>query len=89
MHDLPSLAGFHHQTYLGPGAFPNEVVVDRRGRQQGRNGHLFGIDPAIGENDDVVTLAHRLRHLAAECFQAASNPPSRRVRRNASSRSWR
>ena len=69
VHDLPGLAGFHHDAYLGPGAFPNEVVVDGRSGQQGGDGHPFGIDAAIGENEDVVPLAHRPGSPAAERFQ--------------------
>ena len=69
MHDLPGLAGFHHEAHLGAGALPNEVVVDGRSGQQGGDGHAVGIDTAIGENDDVAPPAHRPGSLAAEPIQ--------------------
>ena len=66
MMDFARLARFQHQANPGASAFANQVVVNSRHGQQGWDGGIFRINPAIGQNDDVDSSGNRAACLRAQ-----------------------
>ena len=52
--DLPRFSALHHQGGPGSQTFPDQVVVNARDRQQGRNRSLGGAGVPIREDQDVA-----------------------------------
>ena len=69
MVDLPGVAGLHDQGRLGPGAFPDQVVVDRRHGQQAGYGGPAVVNAAVGQNDDRTAALYGLGHLPPQSVQ--------------------
>ena len=71
---LARLAGLEHEA--GPQARPlaDEVVVDRRDRQQRRDRRAGRADAAVGEHDDVRAVGDRLRGLLGDPAHGPDHP---------------
>ena len=52
--------GLDHDAGVGAQTAADQVMVHGRGRQQGRDGDVVGIDRAVGQDQDVVVIAHGL-----------------------------
>ena len=72
--DLARLAGLEDEPDQRAGAGPDQVVVDRRDRQQRRDGGFVGVVAAVREDDDVVALGDRLRGAVADRSIARRSP---------------
>ena len=72
--NLARLPGFEDESDLRPRPGPDQVVVDRRDRQQGRDRGIVGVMAAIGQDDDVVAFGDRLRAAVAEFFDRFAEP---------------
>lgn len=57
--NFPRLAGFNHQPALSAGALPDEVMMDRRRRQQTRDRGMRFIDAPIREDQYRCAFLHR------------------------------
>ena len=55
---LPGFPRLQHNPHLSAGAVANQMVVQPRHRQQGRDGGLFGADPAIAEDNQANALGN-------------------------------
>ena len=67
-------AGFNHEAGLHPQTLPHEVMMDRRGRQQCRHGHPVGALGAVGQNQNIVILQHRLGRGPAHFLERQLDP---------------
>ncbi len=64
------LARFDHQADVGARALADQVVVQARNRQQGRDGGVLAVDAAVGEDDDLASsLAMMLVRRGEQFFQ--------------------
>ena len=72
--DIARLAGFHRQADFGSRAFPHQVMVHRRDAEQTRNRGVVRIDPAVAEDEELVSFTNRLRGLAAEIVHRRAQP---------------
>jgi hypothetical protein len=63
-------AGFHDQAGAGAQALGHQVLVNRRGGEQGRDGHVQRIDLAVGDDQDVGAIEHRVLGFRAQGGQA-------------------
>ena len=63
---LTGLAGLQYETDLLAGASPQQVVLDRRNAQQGRDGRIRGVVAPVREDQDVVALGDGLAAGAAQ-----------------------
>ena len=59
-------AGLDHQAGAGAQALVDQVLVDRRQREQGGDRDMLRIDLAVGDDENVVTLQHRILGLGAQ-----------------------
>src|SRR5258708_4980460 len=66
---LARLAGLDDEARLGALAFADQVVVHRRGGEQGGDGDAFARHRAVRQDDDVVGAAHLLGRLEADASQ--------------------
>ncbi len=66
---LACRAGLHHQPGLGAQAGAHQMMVHGGGGQQGGNGDVMGVHSTVGEDEDVVALAHGLLGGRAEPLQ--------------------
>jgi len=62
-------AGFHHETDRGAQADLDHVLMHRRTGQQRRDRRPRRVHRAVGNDDDVVTLAHRAFDTGADLVQ--------------------
>ena len=74
MMNFTRFAGFDDQAYLGAKALADEVVMHGRGSEQGGDGNVFGIQLAIGQNQDVVAVVNRLFGRVQRALSAGSMP---------------
>jgi len=65
---------FHHQSGLGTQAFSDQVMMYRRGGQQGRDGHMICIHSTIGQYQYVVTFMYCLFRFHAKIPQGRFHP---------------
>ena len=73
MVDFACLSGLYDKAEEVPKARPHQVVMDRRGAQQRRDGDAIAVDCPIAEHQDVVAfLARRLR-LAANRIERGTH----------------
>jgi hypothetical protein len=63
-------AGFDDESDPGAQAFGDQVVMDGRGGQQGRDGDVLAIDPAIRDDEDARALVHVVLGFGAQRGQA-------------------
>ncbi len=59
-------AAFHDEAGIGAQAFANEVLMHSRSGQQGGDGDAFGVDLAVGDNQNVVTAAYGVGRVGAQ-----------------------
>ena len=69
MHDFAGLARFHDQRHLSARALPNQVMVHRRQRQQTGDRREAGLDAAVGEDQQRVSVPNGQRGAPAQPFQ--------------------
>ncbi len=69
---LTGVTGLDHQADLGAGAFPDQVVVDGRRRQQRRDRREPFVGLTVRQHDDAGAVADGLRHLGAHVLQGAA-----------------
>ena len=69
MMHLARLAGLDDDAGLGAQPLPDQVVVHRRGREQGRDRHPLGRHGAVGQDQDVVPGFDRCGRLGAEAVE--------------------
>ena len=67
--DLPGLGGLQHDGHRGALLGADQVLLDGRDRQQGRDGHVVLVHPPVGEDDDVGPLAPGPVHRHEESVQ--------------------
>ena len=63
-----SIARLNHEIGKGANAHTNKVVVNRRNRQERRNGH-FAFCSTVGKHDDAYPVAHGLFNTASQVLQ--------------------
>ncbi len=66
---LAGRAGFDHQAGAGTQAGIDQMMMHGGGRQQRRDGDVIGIDRAVGQNQNIAALAHRLFGAGAQRFK--------------------
>jgi hypothetical protein len=80
---LARVAGLNDEADPGPGLLPDEVMVDRPGQQQRRDGDvpLAAQRVAVGQDDQPGAADDRVAHLAADLGQPGLEPvaPATRV----------
>ncbi len=74
--DFARFARLQDEAGLGSGAGPDQVVVNRRDGQQGRDRGHGGVVAAVREDDDVVALGDRLGAAVPELLDGLSQPGS-------------
>ena len=67
--NIARLARLENQGHGGPLLRLDEVLLDGADRQQGRNRHVVLVDPAIAQDDDVVTALVCTIHRDIELLQ--------------------
>lgn len=71
---LAGITGLDHQTHLGAGPFPNQVVVHSRNGEQRRYRSHFLVGLAVGQDDDPSAVGDCRRRRATYLFQRGSQP---------------
>ena len=69
---LAGVAGLHDQTHLGAGPGADEVVVDRRNRQQRRDRCQGLVGLPVGDDQDPRTVGDGLRRGVADVVERAA-----------------
>ena len=69
MMDFAGFAGFHHEPGLHPQALPDQVMVDRRGRERGGDRNAIRAGSAVRNDEDVDVGKNRLGRFPAQSFQ--------------------
>ena len=87
--DLASLGCFDHEANFRAKSLSNEMVVDRRCRQQSRYRHPGGVHTPIGENQDVVSIANPFGGATAQPLNCLLHTTGANVRRVADTQSLR
>ena len=73
MHYLAGVSGLDDECGLHTFFLVDEVMVNRRGGEEGGNGSVFGIYPAVGENHVVAPLVDRLLSLGTKALDSAGH----------------
>ena len=73
--NVARLAAFQQHGDGGALLFAHQVLFQRRHRQQRGDGHMFPIQPAVGEDDDVRALAAGAVAGGEHAFQSALQIP--------------
>ena len=68
--DLAGVARLHDQADLGALLLADEVMVNRRGEQERRNGRQHFVAVSIGENDDTCSGIDRRGHVGTNGIQS-------------------
>jgi hypothetical protein len=67
--DLAHIACFDYQPDLGPGLLPDQMVMDRGGEEQRRDGSPGRVGVAVREHHDASAIGNRHRHLETDLVQ--------------------
>ena len=79
---LACRARLDHQAGVGAQPTGNQVLVHGRQGQQRRNGHVIAVHGPVGDDEDVVAVAHRVHGIGTQGGQPrldAVTPPGHRV----------
>jgi hypothetical protein len=72
--DLAGLAGLDQEAGLHAGAGPDQVLLDRAQGQERRHRGPSGVDPAVGQDEDVAAVVDRRRGLGAQPVEGGGQP---------------
>src|SRR3546814_1948890 len=71
---LARFARLDDEAGLHPQALADQMMVDRRRRQRGRDCDAFGRGHAVGQYQDVLIRQHRVRRLVADALDGLLQP---------------